>query len=116
MVTKKTTKKRRKSHLDVGSDPPILVGGGGSSYVWVNFNEGQTGVNPNGISPDAPSPSTKSKYSCSKITNTPVRLYFNDGATPGRAGEKPLPIVNNKTWYIRFGTPGSLRRRKAAKK
>src|SRR5689334_19913253 len=109
-----TTKKSSK--LNIGSDPPVLIGGGGSSFIWVDFNEGQTGVNPNGVPANAPSPSTKSKYSCSKISNTPVRLYFNDGTTPGAAGEKPLSIVNNKTWYIRFAVPGPPRRRKKAKK
>ncbi len=110
MATNKRTK------LAIGSDPPVLVGGGGSSLIWVNFNENQTGQNPNGVSANAPTPNTKSKYQCSKITSMPVRLYFNDGATPGPAGEKPLPIVNNKTWYIRFDVPGPIKRRKKAAK
>ena len=108
------TKQRAK--LAIGSDPPVLVGGGGSSLIWVNFNENQTGQNPNGVSANAPSPNTKSKYSCSKITNVPVRLYFNDGTTPGAAGEQPLPIADNKKWYIRFAVPGPPRRRKKGAK
>ena len=116
MATKKTSRKNGKTHLDIGSDPPVLVGGGGSSYIWTNFNQGLTGVNPNGVSPDAPSPSTKSKYSCSKVANTPVRLFFNDGATPGPGGEQPLNIANPGTWYIRFAMPGPKQRRKRTKK
>lgn len=107
---------KRRGSLSIGSDPPVLVGGGGSSLIWVNFNENQTGQNPNGVSANAPSPATKSKYSCSKITNAPVRLYFNDGTTPGAAGEVPLPIADTKKWYIRFAVPSPKRRRKKAKK
>jgi hypothetical protein len=110
MVTKK------RARLDIGSDPPIIVGGGGSSLIWINFNENQTGVNPNGVSATAPSPTNKNKYSCSKITNVPVRLFFNDGSTPGPAGEQPLVIANNKRWYIRFAVPGPTARKKAKKK
>ena len=108
----------KNGKLDIGSDPPILIGGGGSSFVWVDFNQGLTGVNPNNVPANAPSPHTKTKYSCSKITNTPVQLFFNDGTTPGAPGEVPLNIANNKTWYIRFAVPGpkGRRRRKAAKK
>jgi len=107
---------KRRARLDIGSDPPVVVGGGGSSLIWVNFNENETGQNPNGVSASAPSPTTKSKYSCSKITNAPTRLFFNDGTTPGPAGERRLDIMNSKTWYIRFAVPGPTARKKAKKK
>jgi|SRR6516225_3941059 hypothetical protein len=102
--------------LDIGSDPPVLVGGGGSSLIWVNFAQGQTPQNPHGVPINAPSPSNPGNYACSKITNAPVRLFFNDGTTPGPAGEQPLPIANAKTWYIRFAVPGPIKRRKKAKR
>ena len=111
-----TTKKRGGAKLDIGSDPPIIVGGGGSSFIWVKFNENQTGQNPNTVPATAPSPTTKNSYSVSKITNTPVRLFFNDGTTAGPAGEVPLPIANPKAWYIRFAKPGESKSRKKAKK
>jgi len=121
MVTrKKAAKTTRRNKLDIGSDPPVLVGGGGSSYIWVNMNQGQTTVNPNSVSPTAPSPHTKGNYSCSKITNAPVRLFFNNGVTPGKAGEEELSIpvgTPRDQWYIRFAMPGeNLRRRKSKKK
>ena len=107
---------KNKTKLSIGSDPPVLVGGGGSSLIWVKFNENQTPQNPNGVSAGTPSPNTKSQYSLSKITNTPVRLYFNDGTTAGPAGEIPLTIANQKTWYIRFALPGPKRGRSKTKK
>lgn len=122
MATKKkaATKKSRRGRLNIGSDPPVLVGGGGSSLVWVKFDQGQTPVNPNSVPPTTPAPTTKADYSCSKITNAPVRLYFNNGLTPGPAGEQQLniPAGGRYTWYIRFAAPGSAprQRRKRAKK
>ncbi len=116
---KKSAQKSRRTPLDVGSDPPVLVGGGGSSYIWVNLNQGQTMVPPNSVSPTAPSPHTKGNYSCSKISNAPVRLFFNNGVTPGKAGEEELPIPvgsSRDQWYIRFAMPGEKLRRKKAKK
>jgi len=117
---KKAAKKKGPGKLDVGSDPPILVGGGGSSYIWVNFGEGQTPAPPHGLPPTAPTPHTPASYSVNKITNSPVRLYFNNGVTPGPAGEQPLDIgpgAARNQWYIRFAVPGPpKRRRKAAKK
>ena len=103
--------------MDIGTDPPVLVGGGGSSLIWVNYDQHQTGVNPNGF-PGAPSPSTPSAYALTQIANGPVRLYFNDGTIPGKAGEQPLPIpiAGRKSWYIRFEVPRTLKRRKKAKR
>jgi hypothetical protein len=110
--------KKKRAKLDIGSDPPVLVGGGGSSYIWVNLGQGQTQVNPNSVSPMAPSPHTKGNYSCSKITNGPARLFFNNGVTPGKAGEVELPIpvgTPRDLWYIRFAVPGETSRKKAKK-
>lgn len=110
--------KRNNGKLDIGSDPPVLVGGGGSSYIWVNLGQGQTQVNPNSVSPGAPSPHTKGNYSCSKITNAPARLFFNNGLTPGAPGEQSLdiPPAGRGTWYIRFAVPGAPAPKKAKKK
>lgn len=117
MATKeKAAKRKGPGNLDVGSDPPILVGGGGSSLIWVNFAEGQTPVKPKGLPANAPTPMTKDDYSLSKIMSQPARLYFNDGTTMGPLGEKPLDIANQKTWYIRFAKPGESRGGKKARK
>ena len=107
---------KNNGKLDIGSDPPVVVGGGGSSLIWVKFGQDETPVPPHGFPPSTPAPTNPGLYSVSKITHTPVRLYFNDGATPGSAGEKALVIENAKTWYIRFDVPGAPPRRKKAKK
>ena len=110
-----TNRKRGGTKLNIGSDPPILIGGGGSSLIWVNLNQGQTQIPPNSAG-GAPSPTTPSNYSLSKITNAPVKLFFNDGTTPGKPGEVALIIANRSNWYIRFAKPGESKGRKKAKK
>ena len=119
MATKKKAAKRNGggAKLDIGSDPPILVGGGGSSLIWVDFNQNQTTIPP-GSAGNAPSPTTPSKYALSKILNQPAKLFFNNGTTPGKAGETPLiiPPGNQGTWYIRFAKPGEGTSRKKARK
>jgi hypothetical protein len=107
MATKqKAVKKKGPGKLDIGSDPPILVGGGGSSYLWVNLDQDQRPVNPSsnnpntGINPGAPTPTTRADYTCSRVARTPPRIFFNDGVNP----EVPLaiPPAGRTSWYIRF--------------
>lgn len=109
MATKKkagSTRKKRgstKSTNLVPGDPPIIVGGGGSAYIWVKLGHGQTPVNPSsdnpgiGIKPGAPRPTGRDLYSCSRITGGPASVFFYSGA----GVELPLTIDNDQTWYIR---------------
>ncbi|HXT62053.1 MAG TPA: hypothetical protein VN696_03360 [Pyrinomonadaceae bacterium] len=120
MPTKKKAAKKggNGARLDIGSDPPILIGGGGSSLIWVDFSQGQTQIPPNSANPGAPTPTNPAKYSLSKIMNQPAKLFFNNGTTPGKAGETALviPAANQNTWYIRFAKPGEGASGKKAKK
>ncbi|MDX6559400.1 MAG: hypothetical protein QOF72_2449 [Blastocatellia bacterium] len=105
MATKKTSSKKKPNPL-LQTDPPILVGGGGSSYLWVNVDQDQRQVSPTsndpvtGINPGSPTPRTRASYTCSRVARTPPRIFFSDGVNP----EVPLnvPVAGRKTWYIRF--------------
>lgn len=103
---KKKAGKKRFGHLDIGSDPPVMVGGGGSSYIWTNLNQGSTPVNPSsnnpntGINPGAPTPHTRGDYTVQKVTGGPVRVYFFDGVNPERLLD--IPPGGRRTWYIRL--------------
>ena|SRR5437762_8323596 len=104
MATKKKSGKktsRKRKLLD--TDPPILVGGGGSAYIWVNLNENERPVNPSsndpntGINPGAPTPRTRANYTASRVTGTPRQIYFYDGVSGVF-----LPIRNPRNWHIRI--------------
>jgi len=108
MATKKKSKgtsKKNGGKLDLG-DPPILVGGGGSSYLWVNLTQGQRPVNPSsnnpstGINPGSPTPKTRGNYSASRVTGSPTQVFFYDGVNP--EVQLDIPVAGRKTWYIRF--------------
>lgn len=109
MATKKksksTSKKGRKTGLDLG-DPPILVGGGGSSYLWVDLTQDQRPVNPSldnpgiGVNPGAPKPNTRANYACSRILKTPSEIVFFDGVNT--LTTFTIPNAGRNGWYIKF--------------
>src|SRR6266550_4219873 len=109
MATKKksksTSKKGRKTRLDLG-DPPILVGGGGSFFLWVHLAQDQRPENPSldnpgiGIKPGAPKPHTRDNYICARVKHSYSTITFNDGVNP-------LPTIltipaGSTGWSIKF--------------
>jgi len=90
----------------VDTDPPILIGGGGSSYLWVNLDQDQRPVNPTsnnpttGINPGAPTPRNRGAYTCSRVLRTPPRIFFYDGVNP--EVQLVIPPSGRSKWYIRF--------------
>jgi hypothetical protein len=109
MATKKksksTSKNGGKTKLDLG-DPPILVGGGGSSYLWVDLTQDQRPVNPSldnpgiGINQGAPKPNTRSNYACTRILKTPSEIVFFDGVNA--LTTLTIPNAGRNGWYIKF--------------
>jgi len=106
MATKKksksTNKKSRNTKFIIG-DPPILVGGGGSAYLWVDLTQDQRPVNPSldnpsiGIKPGAPKPNTRANYACSRVTKAPttITIYTGTGA------EQNFAIADPRTWFMK---------------
>lgn len=68
-----------------GTDPPIIVGGGGSSYVWVRLDQDERPVNPEsddddfGVKKKAPKPKTRGKYGCNRNKHKAKKIVFFDG-------------------------------------
>lgn len=107
MATKKTSaRKGRKKGQLLDTDPPILVGGGGSSYLWVNLDQNERPVNPSsndpvtGIRPGAPMPRNRGNYSCSRISRTPPKITFYDGVN--LETQLDIPVAGRTTWFIKF--------------
>lgn len=97
MATKKRPSKKGKVRKNLlPTDPPILVGGGGSAYVWLRLDQLATLVDPtsddptSGIKPGAPTPRTRSAYVCYRLKHTHVKVTVNNGVDPD------LPPVNAK--------------------
>ena len=80
MVTRKTSRKRKAPLLD--TDPPIIVGGGGSTLVWVRNDFTFTQIPLSAVKAGAPKPKTPNNYQiweCAvDVTTLVVRL--NKGA------------------------------------
>lgn len=108
MATKKQSRRSKKNsgpRADLG-DPPILVGGGGSSYLWVDLTQDQRPVNPSldnpgiGVNPGAPKPNTRANYACSRILKTPSEIVFFDGVNTMTT--LTIPNAGRNGWYIKF--------------
>ena len=106
MATKKksknTNKKSTSTKFIIG-DPPILVGGGGSAYLWVDLTQDQRPVNPSldnpsiGIKPGAPKPHTRANYACSRVTKAPTTITIYTGA----GSEQSFTIDDPRTWFMK---------------
>jgi hypothetical protein len=87
----------------IATDPPILVGGGGSVYVWTRLDDPPIPVNPGsndpgtGINPGAPTPKTRGIYSCSRVGKVYKQIIFFDGVDT-----YTLDIKNPRKFHVQF--------------
>jgi hypothetical protein len=81
MAAKKTSRKRKPNLLD--TDPPILVGGGGSSFVWIRKDQIPKLVQPDDVPLRAPRPRTPGFYYIFEVRDSHVRVVVDDGTAPG---------------------------------
>jgi hypothetical protein len=85
------------------TDPPILVGGGGSTYVWVRLDMGSDVVDPTsdhpvaGIKAGSKKPKHRERFSCSRNSHTPKYVVFCNGLDQ----EEVFAIKNPNKWYLR---------------
>lgn len=99
MVTKKKSGKKsgRKKRNVLDTDPPILVGGGGSSFIWIKQTLEPQLVDPLGVPASAPQPPNPALYFCFQVQGNIGKLVVNEGTGPGSG--KP---VNNKKYSVQF--------------
>ena len=86
MATKKTIKKKKRTPLDVGSDPPVLVGGGSSTWIWIKRDTNAQLFDPTNIPntvtpPDAAiTPQNPGLYNLLYLgALTVTNVHFNNG-------------------------------------
>src|SRR5712692_3819776 len=90
--TKKTG--RKKNVLD--TDPPILVGGGGSSFIWIRRDLDPQLVTrvPSG----APQPPNPDSYYCFRVQGNIGEVVLDDG----NSAPPPGKSVNNQKYFVQF--------------
>ena len=99
MASKKTSGKKasRKTHL-LDTDPPILVGGVGSSFVWIRKDQLPKLVEPDSVPVRAPRPQTPALYYIFEVKDSHVKVVVDDGNTaPG-----PPKTVNSRFHLTTF--------------
>lgn len=95
MATKKKSRKRRNV---LGTDPPILVGGGGSSFIWIKKDLEPQLVDPMSVPGSAPQPLDPDLYYCFRVQGNIGKVVLTDGNAAPPTG-KP---VNNKKYSVQF--------------
>ena len=91
-----TKKKSRKKPLD-GSDPPVMVGGGGSSFVWIAKDLDPQLFQPSEVPGGAPTPPSPDDYYCFRIQGNIGKLVIDDGN-----GSGPPNSVNGRKFSVKF--------------
>jgi hypothetical protein len=80
-----------------GADPPIIVGGGGSTYIWI-LKTLQWQPVPNPPAPEYEFPFNKDLYNCYDVQVNLGSYKTHDGHNEG----KPHDVKNRKKHGTRF--------------
>jgi hypothetical protein len=98
MATKKKTRKKpRGKRRLVGSDPPIMVGGGGSSFIWIAKDLDPQFFQPSEVPGGAPKPLSPDDYYCFRIQANIGKIVIDEGSGAG-----PGKPVNEKKYSVKF--------------
>jgi hypothetical protein len=77
--------KEKKDQHGFGDDPPIMVGGGGSTLVWMKTDK-TTQITLANVDPDAPRPMQPNDYLIFEVdvnvTKAHVKKHKNDNGSP----------------------------------
>jgi len=100
MATKKKPGKKTGKRKLVATDPPVMVGGGGSSFIWIAKDLDPQLFQPSEVPGGAPKPPTPDDYYCFRIQGNIGKLVIDEGngSGPGNKG------VNDKKYFVKFGS------------
>ena len=98
-MKKASAKESRSRKMMLDTDPPILVGGGGSSLIWILKELEPQLIDPATVNPNAPKPKTPGDYYCFRVQGSVTKIDVDDGTGGGPGGPKP---ANGKKFHIQF--------------
>jgi len=78
-------------------DPPILVGGGGSSLVWIRKDQAPEPVDHNNY-PNCKKPKNPDNYYCYRVKDGHLQVTVNNGTDPNTT----TAVKNNKKHHTYF--------------
>jgi hypothetical protein len=112
MPTRKSTKSRsskkggakkgKDKPLVLPGDPPIIVGGGGSAFVWIRKDLDPQLVDGTAIPASAPQPAHPDQYYCFKCSGINLSKIIVDEGNGGGAG--PSHGANARKNVTQFDT------------
>jgi hypothetical protein len=101
-ASKKSGRKRLARMLP--TDPPILVGGGGSTFIWIRKDLVPQLVDPTGVPSSAPQPHTPDQYYCFTCTAHNTRNITTDDGNSASPNPGAPKGVNSRKHYVQFDT------------
>ena len=96
MATKKKSPKKPGKKPLVSTDPPVMVGGGGSSFIWIAKDLDPQLFQPSEVPARAPKPPNPDDYYCFRIQGDIGKLVIDDGNGVGPG--KPV----NQKYSVKF--------------
>ena len=107
MATKKKTPKKRKSRTRaLPGDAPIIVGGGGSTFIWIKKELDPQLVRPDDVPGSAPQPHTPALYYCFVCrgggNNGNVSRIVVDDGTAAQPNPDPPRNIHNRKHAVEF--------------
>jgi len=99
MATKKKSgKKPRGKKILVGTDPPVMVGGGGSAFIWIAKDADPQLIDPTKVPGQAPQPPNPTQYYCFQIQKNVGKLDIDTGDGSGSSNKG----ANGNKFAVKF--------------
>jgi hypothetical protein len=102
MATKKKSRKTKSRGQPplAGADPPIMVGGGGSAFIFMAKDLDPQLVEPSAVPGGAPQPPDPNQYYCFRVNGNIGNLVLDEGNGGPPSGHP----ANGKKFFVKFST------------
>jgi len=94
------TKKKSRKKPFASTDPPVMVGGGGSSFIWIAKDLDPQLFLPSEVPSGAPQPPVPDDYYCFRIQGNIGKVIIDEGLGSGPGNKS----VNGRKYFVKFGS------------